>query len=257
MLIFVFFNAKKLSNKFFLIYFKAKNIKYDNAIVTEYILKELDFRLIMFCVVGIIIMCLAKELSKSEIFFYMSGVSLGLVGSILLIYIIIARYIPKVCLIEIYLKKTKLSFINLSFLENNCDYNWSNLNFNLAALHYKMVPRKQQWPKQSMPFILYHIHSLRRTYINDYPLHPWSNHKFQIYYRSWMVSQTFLNSLDYILCFWPPNSCVLFSICCRNCTLKLFGNYGNWDHQIFEYLYESVMANETKASDKGWVSKRS
>ncbi len=33
---------------------------------------------------------------RSEVFHYASGVSLGLIGSILLVFLVIARYVPKV-----------------------------------------------------------------------------------------------------------------------------------------------------------------
>lgn len=68
---------------------------YEGLLEVEYVFKQFDLRLFIFFVAGICLFVISPELSKSEIFYYTSGVSVGLVGSILLIFLLIAKYIPK------------------------------------------------------------------------------------------------------------------------------------------------------------------
>jgi uncharacterized membrane protein (UPF0136 family) len=69
--------------------------KLTGELQVEYVFNRVDFRLIAVMMTGFGLILIADKLSKNELFHYLSGVSLGLVASILILVVFLWRYLPK------------------------------------------------------------------------------------------------------------------------------------------------------------------
>jgi len=61
----------------------------------SFIFHKVDPKNALVFFIGVLIFYLASDISKSELFQYFSGISIGVVGSVLILFIILARFIPK------------------------------------------------------------------------------------------------------------------------------------------------------------------
>ena len=71
-------------------------IDIDGELECNYVFKYVDIKLILLCVLGIALYYAAPKLSKSELFHYFSGMSIGTLGSAIILLLIIIRFIPRV-----------------------------------------------------------------------------------------------------------------------------------------------------------------
>ncbi|RNA37485.1 transmembrane protein -like [Brachionus plicatilis] len=82
---------------FYLPMFKnySAKIEIDGPLEVEYLFTYIDIKLVTFCLLGVLLFYTSSKLSRNEVFQYFSGMSLGIVGSLILLLIIIIRFIPR------------------------------------------------------------------------------------------------------------------------------------------------------------------
>lgn len=62
--------------------------------------KDIDLRLISLCIVGALLFYASEKLARNEAFYYASGISIGILSSILILLFIAAKFVPKVFLLH-------------------------------------------------------------------------------------------------------------------------------------------------------------
>lgn len=78
--------------------FKRHYIRVDiphGILDVKYSFTTIDYRLVSLCAFGLVLYCTAEYLARNETFHFASGVSIGLVGSILILVFIVSRLMPK------------------------------------------------------------------------------------------------------------------------------------------------------------------
>lgn len=70
-------------------------IEIQGQLEVEYQFTYVDIKLVTLCLLGILLFYASNKLSKNELFQYFSGVSIGVLGSILVLLILVVRLIPK------------------------------------------------------------------------------------------------------------------------------------------------------------------
>lgn len=77
--------------------FKEYFIQVDSYfnVEVEYKFTLVDFRLIILCILALVLFFEAERISKNVTFYYASGISIGLLGSCLILLVLLMRFIPK------------------------------------------------------------------------------------------------------------------------------------------------------------------
>ncbi|XP_068197457.1 nuclear envelope integral membrane protein 1 [Antennarius striatus] len=77
---------------------KKTCFKIDPADKTEYIInpkRKFDIYLFLVFLVGVLLFVFAESLSRSQVFFYSAGMSTGMIASLIILFFILARFMPK------------------------------------------------------------------------------------------------------------------------------------------------------------------
>lgn len=91
-------NEERCEKELFVTYHKNHYIHvetYNGELEVEYVFTHIDLRLITLCIVGALLFYASEKLARNEAFYYASGISIGILSSILILLFIAAKFVPK------------------------------------------------------------------------------------------------------------------------------------------------------------------
>lgn len=91
-------NEERCDKEIFVTYYKNHFVhveSFDGELEVEYVFTLIDLRLISLCIVGALLFYASEKLARNEAFYYASGISIGIISSILILLFIVAKFVPK------------------------------------------------------------------------------------------------------------------------------------------------------------------